>query len=258
MAQRNVRGGTSVTCTDMLRTRPASQTPWMEHHHRNVSGGAARAAVFGVSDGLQTNIALILGVAGASSGGGFVRLAGLAGLIGGAFSMAAGEYVSMTAQIELFDRELTIEREAIANKPERERRELAAIYRSKGVDADTAERMSAQLMADPDIALETHAKEELGVDPSALGSPWRAAVSSFVSFAVGAFIPLIPWLGGRGPGAVWASLILAVIAAAGIGAALSRFTGRPWLFSAVRQVAIACFAAGVTFGIGHLVGVGAG
>ena len=230
----------------------------MEHHHRNVSGGAARAAVFGVSDGLQTNIELILGVAGANSAGGFVRLAGLAGLIGGAFSMAAGEYVSMTAQIELFDRELRIEREAIATKPERERRELAAIYRSKGVDADTAERMSAQLMADPDIALETHAKEELGVDPSALGSPWLAAVSSFVSFAVGAFIPLIPWLAGRGTGAVWASLILAGIAAAGIGAALSRFTGRQWLFSALRQVAITCIAAGVTFGVGHLVGVGTG
>ena len=227
-----------------------------EHHHRQVTGGAARAAVFGISDGLQTNLALILGVAGANPAPGVVRLAGLAGLIGGAFSMAAGEYVSMKAQTELVERELAIERDAIADEPDRERRELSALYRSRGIDRETADRMAAHMMADPDLALEVHAREELGVDPAALGSPMAAAASSFGSFAVGAAVPLLPWLFGSGTTAAITSLVLALALAGVVGAALSRFTGRSWAFSAARQMGIALFAAGVTFGIGRLVGVG--
>lgn len=230
----------------------------MEHRHRDVSGGAARAAVFGLSDGLQTNVALILGVAAAHPAAGIVRLAGLAGLIGGAFSMAAGEYVSMTAQTELLERELDIEREAIARRPERERRELAAIYRSKGVDPETADRMASQVMVDPDIALETHAREELGVNPSSLGSPVAAAASSFGSFGVGAAVPLVPWLVSQGNGALFTSLVLAGIVALVVGSALARFTGRSWLFSAARQLLITGLAAGITFGVGRLVGIGTG
>ena len=227
-----------------------------QHHHRKVTGGAARAAVFGISDGLQTNLALILGVAGANPATGVVRLAGLAGLIGGAFSMAAGEYVSMKAQTELVERELAIEREAIAGEPDREQRELSALYRSRGVDRETAERMAAQMMSNPDLALEVHAREELGVDPGALGSPLAAAGSSFVSFAVGAVVPLLPWFFGSGTAAVVTSLVLALVVAGIVGVALSRFTGRSWLFSAGRQMGIALFAAGIAFGIGRLVGAG--
>src|SRR5688572_7453438 len=135
-----------------------------EHHHRNIQGGTARAAVFGVSDGLVSNIALVLGMAGAGPAAGVVRLAGLVGLLGGAFSMAAGEYVSMKAQSELLQRELDIERVEIIHRPESERRELAQIYRGRGVDAEVADRLAAEMMSDPDLALETHAREELGID----------------------------------------------------------------------------------------------
>ncbi|HWW52549.1 MAG TPA: VIT1/CCC1 transporter family protein [Acidimicrobiales bacterium] len=228
--------------------------PFFEHHHRNINGGAARAAVFGVSDGLQTNVALILGVAGAHPAAGVVRLAGLAGLIGGSFSMASGEYISMRAQRELLERELDIEREAIATKPELERRELAAVYRSKGVDDETANSMATQIMVDPEVALETHAREELGVNPGSLGSPLAAAASSFGSFGVGAFMPLLPWLIGHGNGALVASLVLAGLVAVLVVVGLSRFTGKPWIISAARQLLIAGVAASVTFGVGRAIG----
>src|SRR5947209_6900235 len=190
-----------------------ADTQLHEHHHRDVSGGAARAAVFGVSDGLTTNVTLILGVAGAAAttGASFVRLAGLVGLVGGAFSMAAGEYVSMKTQRELFERELEIERREIHRRPDNERRELEAIYRGRGVEPATAKELAREMMRDPDLALETHAREELGIDPAQLGSPVQAAVSSFLAFAVGAVIPLLPWLRGSGQAAVLASLVLAVL-----------------------------------------------
>src|SRR5687768_12674181 len=158
-------------------------------HHRDVQGGAIRAAIFGISDGLVTNASLILGVAGADSDAGTVRLAGLAGLVAGAISMAAGEYVSMSAQTELLERELEVERESIASDPAYERAELAQIYRERGLDDATADRLSQAMMKDDDVALEVHAREELGVDPNALGSPYGAAASSFVAFAVGGIIP---------------------------------------------------------------------
>src|SRR5438067_10047180 len=166
------------------RNREAAQiAPRPEHHHRAIDRGTARAAVFGVSDGLVSNVSLILGVAGANPGAGFVRLAGLAGLISGAVSMAIGEYVSMKAQTELFERELELERREIHRRPENEQRELAHIYRSRGVEPSTADELASQMMRDPDLALETHAREELGIDPGALGSPVGAAVSSFFAFA---------------------------------------------------------------------------
>jgi VIT1/CCC1 family predicted Fe2+/Mn2+ transporter len=237
----------------------AQTEPDLSHtHHRDITGGAARAAVFGVSDGLTTNVALILGVAGANPALGVVRLAGLAGLIGGAFSMAAGEWVSMRAQAELLERELAIERRALARTPERERRELAALYRSRGVDGTTADQMAKQVMANPEVALEVHAREELGVDPAHLGSPIKASASSFVTFAIGAAVPLAPWMVGHGTGAVVASLVLAAIAATLVGVALARFTGRSKVRSAVRQVAIAGLAALVTYAVGALVGVSGG
>lgn len=226
-----------------------------EHHHRDINGGGARAAVFGVSDGLVSNVSLILGMAGAHASAGSVRLAGIAGLVGGAFSMASGEYVSMRAQSELMQRELDVERRAILSDPEDERRELAALYRSRGVEPGMADELSGKMMRDPELALETHAREELGYTPGQTGRPVQAALSSFVTFALGAFIPLLPWLVTGGTTAILWSVALAAVASLVVGAALSFFTGRWWLWSAGRQLLISTAAAGVTYGIGHLVGV---
>ena len=228
----------------------------MGHNHRNLQGGGARAAVFGVSDGLVSNVALILGMAGAHSSASAVRLAGVAGLIAGSFSMAAGEYVSMRAQSELMERELDVERQAIRHDPEDERRELAGIYRSRGLDADMADELSVKMMSDPDLALETHAREELGINPAETGNPLQAAVSSFVMFAVGAFIPLLPWLITSGTKATLWSVVLGAVGAFSVGAALAFFTGRSWLWSASRQLLISGIAAGVTYTVGHLIGTG--
>jgi VIT1/CCC1 family predicted Fe2+/Mn2+ transporter len=227
----------------------------IEHHHRNIQGGAARAAVFGVCDGRVSNHAHVRGMAGAGPAPSVVRLAGLVGLLGGAFSMAAGEYVSMKAQTELLQRELDIERVEIARRPENERRELAQIYRSRGVAADVADRLATEMMADPELALETHAREELGIDPAELGAPVHAAVSSFGAFAVGAIVPVLPWFFVRGGTAVVASIVAGVVAAIVIGVALARFTERPVLVSALRQLVIAGLAAGVPYAIGSAVGV---
>lgn len=236
----------------------AAQPAPYESHHRNVQGGAARAAVFGISDGLVSNVALTLGVAGASPAPGVVRLAGLAGLIAGAVSMAAGEWVSMTAQAELLERELEMERIELHRRPESERRELVQIYRSRGVEPETAEQLAREMMRDPDLALETHAREELGINPDELGSPVGAAVSSFIAFAIGALIPLIPWLFTEGALALGLSIALGAGASLGIGTALARFTGRSATRSAVRQLLVATVAASVTYVVGAIVGVGVG
>jgi len=233
--------------------------PAFEHHHRDIRGGTARAAVFGVQDGLISNASLILGVAaGDHYGQVAVRLAGLIALIGGAVSMAIGEYISMTAQAELFERELELERREIRRRPENEQRELAHIYRARGVDPGTADELAAQMMRDPDLALETHAREELGIDPKALGSPIGAAVSSFVSFGAGALAPLLPWFVGGGHGAAIATVVLTVVAALAVGAALSRFTGRSVVRSALRQLVFVAVPAAFVYGIGSAVGVATG
>jgi len=227
-----------------------------EQPHRNVTSGGARAAVFGMSDGLVTNTSLILGFAGAHPGASVVRLAGLAGLVAGAFSVAAGESDSMTAQRELFERELAIERRAIAETPEGETQELVEVFKRKGLAPELATRLANVVMSDPELALETHAREEFGVDPSSLGSPITATISSFVAFTVGAFIPLVPWLFGSGAAAVAWSIALATVAALTLGAVLGSLTGRSRVRSALRQLAIAALAASVTYGVGHAVGAG--
>ena len=225
-----------------------------DHHHRDIQGGAARAAVLGVSDGLVTNVSLILGVAGANTAAGTVRLAGLAGLLAGAFSMAAGEYVSMRAQTELLERELEMERISLRRAPTQERRELAALYESRGIDPDVAGKMAGELMRTPELALETHAREELGVNPAALGSAPRAAAASASSFAVGALVPLLPWFVTQGAVAVTVSVLLAALAALGIGFVLARFTGRSMLKTMLRQLTVTVAAAAVTFFLGKAVG----
>jgi VIT1/CCC1 family predicted Fe2+/Mn2+ transporter len=228
----------------------------VEHHHRNVQAGGARAAVFGVSDGLVTNVSLILGVAAAQPGAGIVRLTGLAGLVAGAFSMAAGEFVSMQAQRELLERELDVERQSLRKSPESERRELAAIYERRGIAPELARELVEEMMSDPELALETHAREELGINPSALGSPVQAAAASFVAFGIGALLPLLPWFFASGTTAVLGSVVIGVVASLTVGWALGVFTGRSRLRSALRQLVVAVVASSVTYGIGRAVGAG--
>ena len=234
---------------------PDDIAPVERHHHRDLHGGTARAAVFGVSDGLVSNVGLILGVAGADPAPGVVRLAGLAGLIAGAVSMAAGEYNSVKVQRELLDRELDMERLALERFPHVETVELTQIYQSKGVAADQARALAEAMMSDPDRALEAHAREELGVSPEGLGSPSAAAISSFVAFAFGALVPLMPWFFAGHGGAVLASLVLAVVTAVIVGVATAAFTGRSKFRIALRQVVFTLVPAGITYVIGSLVGV---
>ena len=230
--------------------------PRPEHHHRDVRGGAARAAVFGVSDGLVSNVGLILGVAGADPAPAVVRVAGIAGLVAGAISMAAGEYNSMKVQSELLARELDMERRELRRNPHVETVELSHIYQSRGVDPDRARELAEEMMRDPEIALQTHAREELGIDPNELGSPSRAAMSSFVAFTVGAVVPLLPWFFGGHGGAIVASLVLALVAAVAVGVAIARFTERPAAVVAGRQIVFTMVPAAITYAIGYLVGPG--
>jgi vacuolar iron transporter family protein len=215
--------------------------------------GALRAAIFGANDGMVSNLSLIMGVSGAGVSNKVVVLAGVAGLLAGAFSMGAGEYISMRVQREVFERLIHLEAHEIGSDAEAERQELALIYERKGISKDLAERLSVELMRDPDVALQTHAREELGLDPEAgLGSPWAAAGSSFVTFSAGAFVPLIPFLFGSGTSAVIASAALALVALFAIGAGMSYLTGRPVPVSGLRMMLIGAGAAVITYGVGKL------
>jgi VIT1/CCC1 family predicted Fe2+/Mn2+ transporter len=225
-----------------------------EVHHRQITGGWFRAAIFGISDGLVTNVSLILGFAGANPGHSVIRLAGLAGLVAGGFSMGSGEYLSMKAQKELLESEIEKERKALLDNPLEEQQELRQIFIDRGIEEELADRLSIDLMRDPDLALRTHTREELGVDPSATGSPWMAALSSFWAFVVGAFIPLLPWLWSTTGNQIFWSIGFAAVGSAVVGGAIGWFTRRGVLRSAVRQLIIATLAAAVTFGVGRLVG----
>ncbi len=218
--------------------------------------GALRAAVFGMNDGLLSNAALIMGFAGASQSRSVIVLAGISGLLAGAFSMGAGEYVSMRVQREMLERLLHLERRELELDPHTEELELAAIYRKKGLPEELSNRVAAEVMKDPDVALDTHAREELGLDPKeGLGSPWGAAVSSFVTFATGALIPLLPFFVASGSTATAASLIVTGAALLAMGALTSLLTGKRPAGSALRQLAIGIAAMTVTFAIGSLLGV---
>ncbi len=230
-----------------------------EKWHRAGQSGTMRAIIFGVSDGLVSNLSLVMGVAGAASGDPrFILLAGIAGLLAGAFSMAAGEYVSMQSQRELYERQIALERAELEAMPEEEEAELAAIYRSKGFTEEEARRTAHRLFADPKAALDTLVREELGLDPSELGSPWGASFGSFIAFAIGAIIPVLPYLFGGGTLAFGLSLGLSLLALVAVGAGVSLLTGRSMLFSAARQVLIGAAAAGVTFLVGTVIGVSVG
>jgi VIT1/CCC1 family predicted Fe2+/Mn2+ transporter len=224
--------------------------------HRDVQGSAARAAVLGSGDGLITNISLVLGVAGASTNVSSVRLAGVAGLLAGAFSMAAGELVSVRAHDELVRHEIDIEQQELADDPVGEQRELAAMYRARGVPAVDADTVARILMATPEVALDTHARLELGVDPEDTGSSVQAAVVSFFSFSIGALLPLLPWFFTGGTTAVLASIAIGAVASVALGATIGSFSAQGVWRTAGRQLLAAIIAASVTYGVGHLLGVG--
>ncbi|HWP63512.1 MAG TPA: VIT1/CCC1 family protein [Candidatus Binatia bacterium] len=239
------------------RARSPEEIARAERWHRAGRSGTFRAVVFGVSDGLVSNLALVMGVAGAASANpGFVFLAGLAGLLAGASSMAAGEYVSMQSQRELYERQIALEREELAIMPEEEEAELAAVYRAKGFTEEEAAAIAHRLFRNPEEALATLVREELGLDPEELGSPLGAAAGSFVAFALGAAVPVLPYAVGGGAVVFWVSLGLSLLALFGVGAAVSLLTGRSTLFSGLRQVGIGAGAAAVTYTVGSIVGVG--
>ncbi|MFG2221667.1 VIT1/CCC1 transporter family protein [Streptomyces sp. NPDC048644] len=222
------------------------------HTHRDVNGGWLRPAVFGAMDGLVSNLALMTGVAGGAVSQQTLIITGLAGLAAGAFSMAAGEYTSVASQRELVLAELDIERGELRAHPKDERDELAALYESRGVEPGLAGQVADQLSKDPEQALEIHAREELGIDPSDLPSPMVAAVSSFGSFALGALLPVLPYL--LGASALWPAVLLALLGLFACGAVVARVTARSWWFSGLRQLALGGAAAGVTYILGTVFG----
>ena len=235
---------------------PGSTIAGLEGRHRSVAGNALRAAVLGANDGLVSNLSLVMGVAGAISNSRTLLLTGLAGLVAGACSMAMGEWLSVTSSRELYERQIASEAEELKTAPEEEKEELMLIYEAKGLPRAQAEALADRLLSNEETALDTLAREELGVDPKDLGgSPWQAAFASFALFAVGAFFPVAPFLFAQGTPAIIAALISAGVALAAIGAATSLFTGRNPAASALRQLAIGYLAAAVTFGAGRLVGV---
>jgi len=224
--------------------------------HRDVTGGWLRPAVFGAMDGLVSNLGLMTGVAGSSASSHIIVISGLAGLAAGAFSMSAGEYTSVASQRELVQAEIDIERRELRHHPEDELRELAAAYERRGVEPKLALEVARQLHRDPQQALEAHTREELGVDPAELPSPTVAAVSSFGSFAVGAVLPVLPYLAGAT--ALWPAVVLALVGLFVCGAVVSRVTARPWWYSGLRQLGLGGAAAGVTYGLGAAFGVAVG
>jgi len=227
--------------------------------HRSLLGGGLRAGVFGVNDGLVSNVSLVLGVAGAGVAGRYVLTTGVAGLLAGALSMAAGEYVSVRSQREMYEYQIALEREELAEYPEEEAEELALIYQARGVEREQARAVSRSLLSRPQQALDVLAREELGLNPDDLGSPWQAAASSFVAFAAGAAVPLLPFLVALSTAhALIAAALLTLASLFSVGLALSLFTGRDALRGALRMVLIGGGAGAVSFLVGRALGVAIG
>jgi len=239
---------------DRGRPDPQAQIRRRESWHRSDRSGALRAGVFGVSDGLVSNTALVMGFAGSGTSRTVTLLAGIAGLLAGSFSMAAGEYISMSSQREMYEREISLEQAELEEKPEEEHAELVLIYRAKGLSKPEAEQLADRIMADRSVALDTLAREELGLDPDELGSPWGSAFSSLFAFAIGAFVVIIPYLAGSGTAALLTAIVLAVAALFGVGASIGALNGRGVLRSGLRQVIAGVIAGAVTFGVGRLIG----
>ena len=246
-ASRPIRGGLT-----------GSALAQIEGRHRT-GGNALRAAVLGANDGLVSNLSLVMGVAGAEFSGKTVLVTGLAGLLAGACSMAMGEWLSVTSARELYGQQIATEKAELDEIPEEEQEELELIYQAKGLPADKAKELAARIIADPETALDTLAREELGIDPNDLGgSPWTAAGTSFLLFAIGAIFPVAPFFFLSGIAVIVTSVVVSACAMFAIGAGTTLFTGRGMLFSGARQICIGLAAAAVTFGLGRLIGVSLG
>ena len=222
--------------------------------HETRAAGILRPVVFGGNDGLVSNLALVMGVAGAAPAPGIIVLAGVAGLLAGAFSMAVGEYISVQSQRELLEYQVEFQKEQLRDTPDQEHEILVGIYRSRGLDGDEATRLADRMFADPQRALETLLREEVGLDPRAIGSPLSAAIGSFIAFTLGAFVPVLPYLIGSGPVAFWASLVASLAALFLLGLGVSVFTHRHPIRSGTRQLLLGLIAAVVTYGVGTLLG----
>lgn len=242
--------------TDLTRPHPGP-TPAEGEPVPTTGGksGAIRAAIFGLNDGLVSNLALIMGMAGAGVDRRVVLIAGIAGLLAGAFSMAAGEYISMRTQRELFERMIHLEAHELDADPEGETRELQQLMERRGIPAEAAAAAAEAVMADPEQAIDVHVREELGLDPDELGSPWIAAGSSLATFAVGAVVPIVPYLFAAGTVAAWTAVGASLSALFTAGAAMTLLTRRGWLYSGLRMVLVGGGAAAITFGIGRILGV---
>lgn len=228
----------------------------LEGRHRAMGGNSLRAAVLGANDGLVSNLSLVMGVAGAEAAGSTILLTGLAGLVAGACSMAMGEWLSVNSSRELYQKQIATEAMELEEVPEEEKEELILIYQAKGLSEEEARALADKLLSDKETALDTLVREELGIDPQELGgSAWGAAATSFLLFTFGAIFPVIAYFFLAGDAALFTSLALSGLALMGIGAGTSLFTGRGAVFSALRQLAIGFAAAGVTYGVGMLVGV---
>jgi VIT1/CCC1 family predicted Fe2+/Mn2+ transporter/rubrerythrin len=243
-------GSIGAVARERLRTQMAKAEPW----HRADKSGTLRASVFGASDGLVSNAALIMGFAGSGVDNATVAFAGLAGLLAGAFSMAAGEYVSVASQRDVYQREIALEAAELANSPEEEQHELELLYRAKGMDAELARAAASRIFQDPEVALDTLVREELGLDPGDLGSPVRVALSSFGAFAVGAVIPLLPFALIAGFTATVVSVLLTALALLTVGGLVGRLSGAGVVRSALRQFGVGAAAALVTYLIGRAIG----
>ena len=229
-----------------------------ERWHISAHGGGLRAAVFGINDGLLSNFSLVMGFAGAEAKPEYIILAGVAGLLAGSFSMAAGEYVSVSAQREVFEQQIAIEKEELEMSPKEEEEELSLIYQAKGIPEQEASRLAQRIIQNPKTAIDTLAREELGLDPAGLGSPWTAAISSFCAFVIGAFVPVAPYLLTAGTKAWIASASLSFFALFTVGAVLSIFTARGPLLSGARMLGIGLLVSAITYSVGWLFGVSVG
>jgi VIT1/CCC1 family predicted Fe2+/Mn2+ transporter len=263
-AMRRILSATKVRGVSVYDGKVAAPAghPWPKtveevgRRHRSFGGGTLRAGVFGVNDGLVSNTCLVMGVAGAAVEPSVIVLTGVAGLLAGAFSMTAGEYISMLSQREMFEHQIAQERDELQRYPKEEAEELALIYAARGIPIEEARDVTAHLIANPEKALDTLAREELGLNPDDLGSPTGAALSSFIAFAIGATLPLIPFLLGADNGVLIASL-LSGTALFAVGAMLSLFSGKSAWLSGLRMLAIGAAAAAATYGIGSLFNVSA-
>ena len=255
LAAMKVRGLSVYSHAAPGHPAPTSIEEVGKRHRGFGAGGNLRAAVFGINDGLVSNLSLILGVAGASSNASFILLSGVAGLLAGAFSMAAGEYVSVRSQREMYEHQIGLEQAELGEYPAEEAEELALIYAARGMNRADAHALAERTIADPRLALDTLAREELGLNPENLGSPWGAALSSFFSFGAGALVPLLPFLFVRAEGALIAAMALTAAALFAVGAMISLFTGRSAFRDGFRMLAIGAGAGAVTYLVGRLLGV---